>query len=276
MANWGILYLCPTPIGNMEDITLRTLNVLKTVDVIAAEDTRHTIKLLNHYGISKPLISYHEHNEKSRSQEIIKTLKNGKSVALVSDAGMPLISDPGQELVKLAIDEGIKVVPLPGPSAALTALIASGIATRRFCFEGFLPENKKERQKILEELKSERRTIIIYESPHHLAKTLRDLFSSLGNRKITVARELTKIHEEFFHADLRSALEHFSQEVKGEFVLVLDGNQEPAQENWNNLSILDHINLYMSSGMSKMEAIKNVARDRNMPKSEVYKHAIDK
>lgn len=276
MSDYGILYLCPTPIGNLEDITIRALNILKNVDIIAAEDTRHTIKLLNHYNISKPLISYHEHNEKARTEEIIQALKSKKSVALVSDAGMPLISDPGQELVNRAINEGIKVVPLPGPSAALTALIASGMSTERFCFEGFLPENKKERRKKLDEIKSEKRTIILYESPHHLVKTLQDLLNSLGNRKITIARELTKVHEEFFRSTLEDAIQHFSGEVKGEFVLILDGNHESAEEKWNNLSIKDHINFYVSSGMSKMDAIKNVARDRNMPKSEVYRYAIDK
>ncbi len=275
----GVLYLCATPIGNLEDITFRCLKVLGEVDVIAAEDTRRTIKLLNHYEMSKPLTSYHEHNKKTKGEEIIALLSEGKKIALVSDAGMPCISDPGEDLVIQCIEKGIRIVPIPGATASLTALSISGFDTERFVFEGFLPRKGKEREERLNEIAGENKTIILYEAPHRLLKTLKDLEKYLGNRNISVSRELTKKFEETIRINLREAIEEFSQrDIKGEFVLVIEGklNDEDDYDNvWKVLGAEEHIRILMNSGLSKKEAVAEVARLRKIPKREVYKIAIE-
>jgi len=274
----GTLYICATPIGNLEDITLRALRILKEVNYIAAEDTRHTLKLLNHYGISKPLISYHEHNQRERGQKIIELLMQGHDVALVSDSGMPGISDPGIPLIDLARQNGIPVTVLPGATASIAALVLSGMDTSRFAFEGFLPREKKDREARLEELKREHRTVIIYEAPHRVLATLRDMLDKLGNRKVAVVRELTKVHEEVIILYIEQMLEHFNEHPpKGEMVLILEGcgHQDiPDDKAWN-ISIEEHIRQYMAQGFDKKEAVKQVAKVRGLPKSEVYKHSID-
>jgi len=274
----GTLYICATPIGNLEDITLRALRILKEVNYIAAEDTRHTLKLLNHYGISKPLISYHEHNQRERGQKIIELLMQGHDVALVSDSGMPGISDPGIPLIDLARQNGIPVTVLPGATASIAALVLSGMDTSRFAFEGFLPREKKDREARLEELKREHRTVIIYEAPHRVLATLRDMLDKLGNRKVAVVRELTKVHEEVIILNIEQMLEHFNEHPpKGEMVLILEGcgHQDiPDDKAWN-ISIEEHIRQYMAQGFDKKEAVKQVAKVRGLPKSEVYKHSID-
>lgn len=275
------LYLVATPIGNLEDITLRALRILKEVDIIAAEDTRQTAKLLNHYDIKKPMISYHEHNKKSKGEEIIKLLLDGKSVALVSDAGMPSVSDPGEDLVRLCIENSIEVVPIPGPSASLTALSISGLSTSQFVFIGFLPVKGKERNEILEKLANEEKTIILYEAPHRLIDTLKDLRSFVGNRRISISRELTKKFEETIRCNLDEAIEEFStRNIKGEFVLVLEGKSPEAIERerkqmWADVSIKEHIIMYMDKGLSKKEAIALVAKERGISKKDVYNIAIE-
>lgn len=278
MPATGTLYICATPIGNLEDITLRALRILKEVDYIAAEDTRHTLKLLNHYGISKPLISYHEHNQRERGQKIIELLMQGHDVALVSDSGMPGISDPGIPLIDLARQNGIPVTVLPGATASIAALVLSGMDTSRFAFEGFLPREKKDREARLEELKREQRTVIIYEAPHRVLATLRDMLDKLGNRKVAVVREMTKVHEEVIILNIEQMLEHFNEHPpKGEMVLILEGcgHQDiPDDKAWN-ISIEEHIRQYMAQGFDKKEAVKQVAKVRGLPKSEVYKHSID-
>lgn len=278
MPATGTLYICATPIGNLEDITLRALRILKEVNYIAAEDTRHTLKLLNHYGISKPLISYHEHNQRERGQKIIELLMQGHDVALVSDSGMPGISDPGIPLIDLARQNGIPVTVLPGATASIAALVLSGMDTSRFAFEGFLPREKKDREARLEELKREHRTVIIYEAPHRVLATLRDMLDKLGNRKVAVVRELTKVHEEVIILYIEQMLEHFNEHPpKGEMVLILEGcgHQDiPDDKAWN-ISIEEHIRQYMAQGFDKKEAVKQVAKVRGLPKSEVYKHSID-
>ncbi|HOB19967.1 MAG TPA: 16S rRNA (cytidine(1402)-2'-O)-methyltransferase [Candidatus Atribacteria bacterium] len=280
-AGRGILYLCTTPIGNLEDITLRVLKVLNEVDFIAAEDTRHTLKLLNHYDISKPLISYHEHSRREKSMEIIALLKEGKNVAYCSDAGMPGISDPGADLIRLARDEGIQATVLPGPSASLTALVLSGLPTERFVFEGFLPRDKKQRVKRLDRLAREERTIILYEAPHRVRQTIKDLYSHLGNRRISIVRELTKLHEEVLSTSLEEATAYYDDKApRGEYVLVLEGRSpesdlEEDRAGYAGISIEDHIRRYMQAGMTKMEAVKQAARDRGLPKSEVYAVSIE-
>ena len=278
MPATGTLYICATPIGNLEDITLRALRILKEVNYIAAEDTRHTLKLLNHYGISKPLISYHEHNQRERGQKIIELLMQGHDVALVSDSGMPGISDPGIPLIDLARQNGIPVTVLPGATASIAALVLSGMDTSRFAFEGFLPREKKDREARLEELKREHRTVIIYEAPHRVLATLRDMLDKLGNRKVAVVRELTKVHEEVIILNIEQMLEHFNEHPpKGEMVLILEGcgHQDiPDDKAWN-ISIEEHIRQYMAQGFDKKEAVKQVAKVRGLPKSEVYKHSID-
>ncbi|MGB9812953.1 MAG: 16S rRNA (cytidine(1402)-2'-O)-methyltransferase [Thermovenabulum sp.] len=272
----GRLFLCPTPIGNLEDITLRVLKVLKEVDVIAAEDTRVTKKLLNHYGIKKPLISYHEHNKDSKGEEIIKRLISGEDVALVSDAGTPGISDPGEDLIRAAIRENIDIVPLPGPSAFILALIVSGFSTRRFVFEGFLPKKEKEREKILEELSREKRTIIIYESPHRLVKTLRKIKDKMGNRNIVLARELTKFYEEIFRGSLEEALAKYQEEEpRGEFVVVIEGikqEEELKGEAFFDIKkqALERVEEYIKNGMTKSQAIRRVSKEFNISKNEIY------
>lgn len=277
----GKLFICPTPIGNLEDITLRTLNTLKEVDLIAAEDTRHTIKLLNHYDIKKPLTSYHEHNKNEKGKFLIEKIIDGESIALVSDAGMPAISDPGEDLVKLAIENNIDVVALPGPTAFILALILSGFSTRRFVYEGFLSHNKKERKEELKKFVSETRTVVFYESPHRLKAVLSDINNVLGNREIAVIRELTKKYEEVFRGSVESAIRKFDiQDPRGEFVVVIEGRsveeiERQESELWKDLSIKDHITKYIDEGFSKKDAIKKVAKDRNIQKNEVYKESIN-
>lgn len=277
----GCLYLCATPIGNLEDMTLRCIRILGEVDLIAAEDTRQTVKLLNHFEIKKPMVSYHEHNKFEKGREIIELISSGKNVALVCDAGMPAISDPGEELVKLCIENGIEVIPLPGPSASLTALIVSGLSTRRFCFEGFLPSNKKERGERLKQLVQETRTIILYEAPHRLLEMLQDMMNELGDRKISVSRELTKKFEETVRGKISEVINIYKEKaIKGEFVLVVEGvNEQELIEielkKWDNITIEEHIKIYMRQGIDKKEAIKKVAEDRKLPKKEIYKVGCD-
>ena len=271
----GKLYVVATPIGNLEDITLRALNILKQVDIIAAEDTRQTLKLLNHFEISKPLISYHRHNEEVKSNILIEKLKNGDSIALVSDAGTPGICDPGGEVIKKAIEEKIDVVPIPGACAMVNALIASGLDTSEFSFLGFLPLNKKLRKEKIEEIKKSEKTIIIYEAPHKMKNTLEDLKEILKNRRIVLARELTKIHEEFVRKNINELLEDIDN-MKGEMILIIEGNpQVKSTENeLNLLSLEEHYNYYEKLGFNKKEIIKKIAKDRKVSKNEIYMEFI--
>ena len=256
----GKLYLVATPIGNLEDITLRALRILKEVDYIAAEDTRNTLKLLNHFEIKKPLISNHRHNEEDRENSLIEKLKDGKNIAVVSDAGTPGISDPGEVIAKRAIEENIEVIPIPGACAAINALIASGLNTKEFVFFGFLPLNKKLRKEKLEEIKNENKTIIIYEAPHKIKDSLNDLKNVVGDRKIVLARELTKIHEEFIRGNIDEIIEK-SENLKGEMILLIEGNNEINNENiLNNLSLEEHYNVYEKQGLDKKEIIKKIAK----------------
>ncbi|NLU53153.1 MAG: 16S rRNA (cytidine(1402)-2'-O)-methyltransferase [Clostridiaceae bacterium] len=271
--NYGILYLVSTPIGNLEDITYRAVRILGEVDLIAAEDTRHTIKLLNHLGIKKPMISYHDNNRISRLKELIEKLQSGINIALVSDAGTPGISDPGEELVVMAIENGIKVTAVPGCSASVTALILSGLSTGRFAFEGFLPQKHSERVKFLEGIKYEDRTLIFYEGPHRIKDMLSDLLKVFGERKCAVLRELTKLHEEAVRGTVSEVLAHFeANEPRGEFVVVVEGSKEPARENkdFSNLTVEEHVNMYMEKGHSRMDAMKLAAKDRGISKREIY------
>ncbi len=272
----GTLYLCATPIGNLEDITLRALRILKTVDYIAAEDTRHTLKLLNHFEISKPLISYHAHNQREREEEMIGLLRQGCSIALVSDAGMPGISDPGADLVAALHREGLVPTIVPGPSASLSALVLSGISTERFAFEGFLPKDKKLRMARICSLVPETRTLILYEAPHRLKTVLAELYAQFGKRRITIVRELTKVYEQVLPMDLASAVAYYDENApRGEFVLVLEGAPNCEERiDYSNLSIPEHLKAYIQAGMDKREAIKQVAKDRGVPKNEVYQWAI--
>lgn len=267
----GILYIVATPIGNLEDITLRAIRILKEVDLIAAEDTRHTLKLLNHLEISKPLISYHRHNEEVKSDVLIEKLKEGKNIALVSDAGTPGICDPGEEIIKKCIELDIAIVPIPGACAMINSLICSGIDTKEFTFLGFLPLNKKLRQAKLEEIKKANKTMIIYEAPHKLTTTLKDLKQILDvDRQITLAREITKIHEEFIRGNIDEIIEK-SEGLKGEIVLIIQGNTNIEEENnLNNLSVEEHYKYYENQGFSKKDIIKMVAKDRNVSKNEIY------
>ena len=272
----GILYICPTPIGNLEDITLRTLRILKEVDLIAAEDTRHTIKLLNHYEIKKPLISYHEHNKVVKGDILIEKLKDGTNIALVTDAGMPGISDPGEDIIRLSIENRIKVIALPGATASITALVLSGLSTDKFVFEGFLPSKKKDRIKELERLKTEERTIILYEGPHRILALLEDMEEVLGNRQISISREMTKIYEETFRGTVNEALDKFMKEQpKGEFVLIIKGAEITKEDLYESITIKEHIKYYMEEGYTKKEAVKKVAELRNIPKNVVYKESIE-
>lgn len=274
----GTLYLCATPIGNLDDITLRVLNTLKEADLIAAEDTRHSIKLLNHFGIDTPMTSYHEFNKVEKARYLVEQLNKGINVALVTDAGTPAVSDPGEELVRQCYAAGIRVTSLPGPSACVTALTLSGMSTRRFCFEAFLPSDKKERQWVLEELKTETRTILLYEAPHRLAKTLEELLETLGDRRITLCRELTKRYEEAWQTTLREALEHVRlQEPKGEYVLVLEGRSMEEQlreraRSWDEMSVEEHMAYYEGQGIANKEAMRMVARDRGISRRDVYQY----
>ncbi|NLM96055.1 MAG: 16S rRNA (cytidine(1402)-2'-O)-methyltransferase [Halanaerobiaceae bacterium] len=273
----GTLYVCGTPIGNLEDMTFRAIKVLEGVDLIAAEDTRRTIKLLNYFRINNRIESYHEHNESKKAKGLIKLLKEGKAIALVSDAGMPGISDPGQILIRHAIEEGIEVVPVPGPTAAVSALVVSGLDTGKFVFEGFLARKGRERKEQLERIAAEPRTIIIYESPYRLKESLKELQAYINNRKIALVRELTKIHEEKLYGDISSVLSEIGdREIRGEIVIVIEGNKTgPADNNiLDEMDILTHVKLYMDQGKSKKEAIKKVAEERAIPKSRVYKEAI--
>lgn len=270
----GTLYLCATPIGNLDDISMRCLNTLKAVDMIAAEDTRRTLTLLNHFEISKPLTSYHEHNKAQKGKYLISLLQDGKDIALVSDAGTVAISDPGEDLVSLCIDEDIQVVPIPGAVALINALIVSGLPTRRFAFEGFLSVNKRHRHEHLELLKNDTHTLIFYEAPHKLKTTLDDMLSVFGDRKIALVRELTKIHEEAFRTTLSGAAQYYkTQNPRGEYVLVIEGAKEAKEKEenpLNELSVIEHIEHYIKSGMTSKEAIKQVSLDRKIPKREVY------
>lgn len=270
----GTLYLCPTPIGNLKDITLRTLEVLRAVDLIAAEDTRNTLKLLNHFEISVPLTSYYEHNKAQKGGVIIEKLKAGQSVALVSDAGMPAISDPGEDLVRLCISEGIEVVPLPGASAFTCALVASGMPTGRFSFEGFLTTNKRNRKIHLEEVKNDTRTLIFYEAPHKLLSTLRDMLEFFGDREIVLARELTKKFEEFFRTTLSEAIRHYEETPpKGEFVLIIKGKSSEELKEEERLAKPEPMALlaeYAASGLRGKELVNKVAEELELPKREVY------
>ena len=278
----GKLYLCATPIGNLEDITLRVLNMLKEVDLIAAEDTRHSIKLLNHFDIKTPMTSYHEFNKYDKAKYLVGQLQAGMDIALVTDAGTPGISDPGEELVKQCYEAGMAVTSLPGAAACITALTLSGLSTRRFCFEAFLPADKKERRWIIEELKRETRTVIIYEAPHHLVQTLRELSESLGSeRRITICRELTKRYEEVFQTTFAAALTHYkTTEPKGECVIVIEGRsiaqlQEEQQKSWAEMSIDKHMEIYLTQGVDRKDAMKLVAKDRGISKRDVYQYLID-
>lgn len=277
----GELYLVATPIGNLKDITIRAVEILKEADIIAAEDTRQTLKLLNHFEIKKPLISYHEHNKHESGYKLIKKLQEGNKIALVSDAGTPGISDPGEDLVKLCIEEGIDVFSCPGPVAGIYALTVSGLSTSKFVFEGFLERDGKGRKEDLLRLKRETKTMILYEAPHRLKKTLRDLIEAVGNRKVAICRELTKKHEEVLRFTLEEAEKYYNEKSpKGEYVLILEGltkeeiNREK-EEMYENISIVDHIIKYINEGMSKKEAIKMVAKERGLPKSEVYKESLE-
>ncbi len=282
MSEKGILYLVATPIGNLEDITLRALKVLNEVDMIAAEDTRHTLKLLNHFNIKKPLVSYYEHNKKLRGNYLVEQLEAGRNIALVSDAGTPGISDPGEDLVRLAIENNIKVTMVPGPVAAIAGLVLSGLPSGRFVFEGFLPVNKRARKERIASLVNEVRTMVFYEAPHKLVDTLKDLYKFLGDRQIVLARELTKKFEEIVRCTLSEALEHYSENSpRGEYVLIVKGKDEQElvdreRQKWEDISLEKHVEMYMSQGMSKKEAIKKAASDRGLSSREVYKSLLER
>lgn len=271
----GTLYIVATPIGNLEDITLRAIRVLKEVDLIVAEDTRHTLKLLNHLEISKPLISYHRHNEDVKTEILIEELKQGKNLALVSDAGTPGICDPGEEVIKRCIEEEIKIVPIPGACAMINALICSGLDTKEFAFIGFLPLNKKNRKEKLEEIRKETKTTILYEAPHKLETTLKDLKEIIGDRKIVLAREITKIHEEYIRENIDELIEK-AKDIKGEIVLILEGAKKNEEEFWTNLSIEEHYKYYEEKGLNKKEIIKQIAKDRNVNKNEIYQKFVER
>ena len=276
----GKLYVCATPIGNLEDITLRVLRTLKEVDLIAAEDTRNSIKLLNHFDIKTPMTSYHEYNKIDKAYVLINKMREGQNIALITDAGTPGISDPGEELAAMCCEAGIEVTSLPGPAACITALTLSGLSTRRFAFEAFLPADKKERKIILEELKNETRTIIIYEAPHRLVRTLEELREALGNRRMTLCRELTKKHETAFHTTIEDLITFYTTEKPlGECVLVVEGKshqemKEEQQASWEKTTIEDHMKIYEEKGYSRKEAMKLVANDRGVTKRDIYQYLI--
>jgi 16S rRNA (cytidine1402-2'-O)-methyltransferase len=281
LSKSGTLYLVATPIGNLEDISLRALRVLKEVDIIAAEDTRQTIKLLNHFEIKNNLVSYYEHNKIEKGKYLIEQLIGGKDVALVSDAGSPGISDPGEDIVRLALEHDISLTMVPGPTAAVTGLVLSGLPTRRFSFEGFLPANKKLRNERLQSIKSDTRTLVFYEAPHKLIRTLKELRDAFGNRKIVLARELTKRFEEVCRITVDEAIEKYDREPpRGEFVLILEGAderqiKEESINSWMGISLPEHVNRYMTDGLSKKEAMKKTAEDRGMSKRDVYKGLLE-
>ncbi len=278
----GKLYLCATPIGNLDDITLRVLNTLKEVDLIAAEVTRHSIKLLNHFDIKTPMTSYHEYNKVEKARYLVDKLKEGTNIALITDAGTPGISDPGEELVKQCYEAGIELTSLPGPAACITALTISGMATRRFAFEAFLPPDKKEKQRILEELKQETRTMILYEAPHRLVRTLEELMEALGDRNITICRELTKKYETAFRTTFSGALAHYeNEEPRGECVIVVEGKslEEIEKEKaaaWEDMTVEEHMDLYLEQGMDRKDAMKQVAKDRGISKRDVYQVLVER
>ncbi len=273
----GKLYIVATPIGNLEDITLRALKILKEIDLIAAEDTRQTLKLLNYYDIHKPLISYHRHNEDVKSDVLIEKLKQGNNIALVSDAGTPGICDPGEEIIRKAIENKIEVIPIPGACAMINALVASGIDTKEFIFLGFLPLNKKLRLQKLNEIENSDKTIILYEAPHKMEQTLKDLKQILNNRRIVLAREITKIHEEFIRKDINELIENI-ENIKGEMILIIERNLDKKEEEkfLNKLTLEEHYEYYKNIGLTKKEIIKKIAKDRNLNKNEVYMNFLDK
>lgn len=277
----GTLYLCATPIGNLEDITYRVLRTLKEVDLIAAEDTRNSIKLLNHFDIKTPMTSYHEFNKIEKAYQLVDKLKEGKNIALITDAGTPGISDPGEDIVRICYEEGVTVTSLPGAAACITALTMSGLPTRRFAFEAFLPKDKKERQAVLEELKTETRTLIIYEAPHHLVKTLQELLDALGNRRLTVCRELTKKHEEKIQTTFEDLISYYKEkDPRGEYVLVIEGRsreelRKEEQQSWESLTIEEHMNHYESQGITRKDAMKLVAKDRGVSKRDIYQALLE-
>ena len=282
MDETGKLYLCATPIGNLEDITFRVVRCLKEADLIAAEDTRNSLKLLNHFDIKNPMTAYHEHNKYDKGRELVRFLQSGKSIALITDAGTPGISDPGEELVRMCVEEGIEVTSLPGAAACITALTISGLPTGRFAFEAFLPPDKNERRKVLEDIKNEYRTIIIYEAPHRLKNTLKELVSVLGGeRNISIVKELTKIHETVRRMKLSEAAAFAEEEPpRGEYVLVVEGRsrkeeEEKTREGFLAMSLKDHMQIYLEEGMDKKTAMKAVAKDRGVSKSEVYRGLLD-
>ncbi len=272
----GKLYLCATPIGNLEDITYRVLRILKEADLIGAEDTRHSINLLNHFEIHTPMTSYHEYNKVEKARYLVEEIKKGKNVAIITDAGTPGISDPGEEVVRQCLEAGIEVSSVPGPAACITALTMSGQPTRRFAFEAFLPADKKERQWVLKELKNETRTMVLYEAPHHLLRTMKELYEVLGNREMTLCRELTKIHEQAQKSTLKELIAKYEKEdPRGEFVLVLRGKsfeeiEKEEQQSYEAMTIPEHMEMYLAQGMDKKEAMKKVAKDRGISKREVY------
>ena len=276
----GKLYLCATPIGNLEDITLRVLRTLKEVDLIAAEDTRNSIKLLNHFDIKTPMTSYHEYNKIDKAYVLINKMREGQNIALITDAGTPGISDPGEELAAMCCEAGIEVTSLPGPAACITALTLSGLSTRRFAFDAFLPADKKESKILLDELKNETRTIIIYEAPHRLVRTLEELREALGNRRMTLCRELTKKHETAFHTTIETLITFYTTEKPlGECVLVVEGKshqemKEEQQASWEKITIEDHMKIYEEKGYSRKEAMKLVANDRGVTKRDIYQYLI--
>ena len=280
-AEPGTLYLCATPIGNLGDITERVLRTLESVDLIAAEDTRNTLRLLNHFGIKKPLTSYHEYNKYTKAEELITKLHRGASIAVVTDAGTPAISDPGEVIAAMCLEQGIRVTSLPGACALITALTMSGMPARRFCFEGFLPADKKERRYILAQLQREERTTILYEAPHHLRGTLQELYDNLGDRKITLCRELTKKFEEALPMTLASAIEYYGgNEPRGEYVLVLAGAdraqlEEEKRRNFEEMTLEEHMALYTDQGLSRKDAMKKVAADRGVSKRDIYKELME-
>ena len=276
----GKLYLCATPIGNLEDITYRVVRTLNEVDLIGAEDTRNSIKLLNHFDIKTPMTSYHEFNKYDKAKQLVEMMKEGKNIAIITDAGTPGISDPGEEVVRQCFEAGIQVTSLPGPAACITALTMSGQKTRRFCFEAFLPKDKKEKVAVLEELKNETRTIIIYEAPHRLARTLKELRETLGNRQLTLCRELTKKYEEAVKTTIDRAIEKYNEkEPRGEYVLVIEGKsqeeiQEENKQKWESMTIEEHMEYYISQGNDKKSAMKLVAKDRGVSKRDIYNQLI--
>ena len=278
----GILYLCATPIGNLGDMTPRAVETLRAVDLIAAEDTRNSIRLLNHFQIKTPMTSYHEYNKIEKADYLVEKLLQGKNVALITDAGTPAISDPGEVLVYKCMQSGITVTSLPGPAACITALTLSGLSTRRFCFEGFLPADKKERAEVLLELREESRTIILYEAPHRLIRTLKELYDNVGNRRVTLCRELTKKFETILPTTLEEALFSYErEEPRGEYVIVMEGKsrqekKEEKEKTWQEIPIEEHMAFYEKEGMDKKSAMKQVAKDRGTTKREIYQYLLNK